>query len=732
MPFTKSGANAEKIWTTRPGVSPTNPDEPADYVDIATLTAEQVSADTPLGVANGITIGTDQGLLVNQRTVADINNFPDAAAVQAADLTGVSAIAIATAVFAQAATNTTAVDDGVDIIVSGDNKRLVRIAGERSFLEFVSADEAVQIVSGASTTDHTADIQAFLELGGQLHFPNGTYNIAAAGANAGGVLATITKDISVTCAAEARFVAGTGLDGDMIRIVPPTNGTGLTRKVNVRWFGGYFDMSGQLVSTSIPFGTVAPYIPANQGASATIDGLSIRGSYNDGGTGANGFGNVDVMFAEFYAGDHWMSAGGDQAVVVGPGTDRASVSNCKFIGLRDLGVYGTTEDSVIAPGGFISITKNYFENCFGAGSVKHSVKGWEFRANETLNCVLGFFATILGGTGTASGIVMGNRFLGSRINVRLDQCTSVTVFGNTGEDYGAFEEDGVTPFTLYQAEAYQLNGCSLCTVEANRSIGVSAAHAADNPRHVSLREYIGTPSEYNHIVNNVSDGFDRSGREEAGEADFNRIENNSEITGNNDFVVSGANTSEIRYDLSTGLRTFMSQQLFADGTAAEPIIARRSQTSTGIGFALNEVFATIAGTKRLQVLDDGLAFVNAVGAGLALKTSEVVASGLTGASVTLAGARPIRRNILSVSARIRTDLAGVTGFSLGDGVDVDRYGTVSGTTAGTTTQATSFRADPFSWGITAEDIVITANGGNFAAGEIVVCVTYLEAIAPTS
>ena len=119
MPFTKSGANAEKFWVTRPGTSPTVAGEPADYTDLETIATNLVSADvgngltvggdsglfvaagggsvstdTPLNLPNGITTGSDSGLLVNQRLVAAVNHFDTAANARLASLTSVSQISV--------------------------------------------------------------------------------------------------------------------------------------------------------------------------------------------------------------------------------------------------------------------------------------------------------------------------------------------------------------------------------------------------------------------------------------------------------------------------------------------------------------------------------------------------------------------------------------------------------------------------------------------------------------
>jgi polygalacturonase len=88
----------------------------------------------------------------------------------------------------------------------------------------------------------------------------------------------------------------------------------------------------------------------------------------------------------------------------------------------------------------------------------------------------------------------------------------------------------------------------------------------------------------------------------------------------------------------------------------------------------------------------------------------------TGATATAAGFIPSGALLLGVSSYITTGLntaSGVTGFTIGDGSDVDRWGTVSTTTAGTKTNATSWTDGNIQVFPTGSDIVLTAAGGTF-------------------
>jgi len=100
--------------------------------------------------------------------------------------------------------------------------------------------------------------------------------------------------------------------------------------------------------------------------------------------------------------------------------------------------------------------------------------------------------------------------------------------------------------------------------------------------------------------------------------------------------------------------------------------------------------------------------------------------------VTLSNTVPAGRFLLGVTTRISAVLTGggVTGYSVGDGSDVDRWGTVVGTAVDTTSDSTDFTADPLQFSITDEDIVITFTGGNPSSGTVQVISHYFDLSPP--
>jgi hypothetical protein len=113
----------------------------------------------------------------------------------------------------------------------------------------------------------------------------------------------------------------------------------------------------------------------------------------------------------------------------------------------------------------------------------------------------------------------------------------------------------------------------------------------------------------------------------------------------------------------------------------------------------------------------------------ALKTARATLSNVSGASVTASGIIPDGAVVVGVTTKVTTGLGttlGTTGYTVGDGTDVDRWGAITGTAAGTSSDNRDWTATTVQAFTAASDIVITATGGNFdATGVIYVSVQYL-------
>lgn len=110
---------------------------------------------------------------------------------------------------------------------------------------------------------------------------------------------------------------------------------------------------------------------------------------------------------------------------------------------------------------------------------------------------------------------------------------------------------------------------------------------------------------------------------------------------------------------------------------------------------------------------------------LGIKTSRTVTTVPSAASFTLTGAIPAGVLLLGVTTRIDTTCTTATGYTVGDGSDVDLWGVAAAVAAGTATGGAAFTAAGASgtFSTTARDVVVTASGGSFdGTGVITVCV----------
>jgi hypothetical protein len=78
-----------------------------------------------------------------------------------------------------------------------------------------------------------------------------------------------------------------------------------------------------------------------------------------------------------------------------------------------------------------------------------------------------------------------------------------------------------------------------------------------------------------------------------------------------------------------------------------------------------------------------------------------------------------------VTTRVGTTLTGATGYTIGDGTDADRWGDITGTAIGTTSDNANWTAGTIECFTAGGEVTLTAKGSNFTAGAIEICVFYL-------
>lgn len=110
-------------------------------------------------------------------------------------------------------------------------------------------------------------------------------------------------------------------------------------------------------------------------------------------------------------------------------------------------------------------------------------------------------------------------------------------------------------------------------------------------------------------------------------------------------------------------------------------------------------------------------------------TAKTTLASVSGATVTATSLIPDGAIVVGVTTKVTVSLGtggGTTGYQVGDGSDADRWGQIAGTAAGTSTDNTNWTATTVQAFTSAQNVVITADGGNFnGTGSIEVAVQYL-------
>lgn len=459
--------------------------------------------------------------------------------------------------------------------------------------------------------------------GGDIFIPAGDYRIAAGDKpNTGGAIVRLRATTRVFCHPKTRFIAGTGLDGDMVRVEVDSE-----RNINFEWHGGTFDQTEQKISTSVPFddeGQIYRPPAHKRGESPTTDGLSVSGRHGPDATARIGINRCVVMGVTTIGNsrpglEHWQMAGGDSGIFVGSCRD-AYIGNCRTIGNRDLGIYGSggSHPGII---GRVVIEGNVHINCFHGSAIKRWVERSRISGNYAENCIRGFqFNTIDEIASLAKTVeVSGN--LGHRcgVPIRMQRCTGFSVRDNHFTDLGAQIKD---PELILEAEwlkgAWTVDsqaeltgiiaeGCTRGVVVSNTVIGLTPGAEtvrADRRRLIDCVDNAGTKSSFITWMGNAGDGLRTAGRDTGNSNSF--IENVVYNSKTPHMEKLGTNSYEVR--LSDKNARIQGSPLLGSGTAAAPLIAHETQTDTGLHLAAKTVGVSVTGKDRIRANDLGVAF----------------------------------------------------------------------------------------------------------------------------
>jgi len=96
----------------------------------------------------------------------------------------------------------------------------------------------------------------------------------------------------------------------------------------------------------------------------------------------------------------------------------------------------------------------------------------------------------------------------------------------------------------------------------------------------------------------------------------------------------------------------------------------------------------------------------------------------SGSSATAVGLIPAGSFVIGITVRVTTTVTGPSGFDVGDGIDVDRWGNSIAVASGTTTDITDFTSGAVTNFPVANDVVITSDGVDFTGGAVRITVHY--------
>lgn len=399
----------------------------------------------------------------------------------------------------------TGVDDGGSYhnMANGNQLELV-IEGRINVLTYGVKRDGV--------TDISAQFINVARLGKPLYVPDGNYFISAKGANTDGILLdNFTVDLDVLCDDGATFIAD-AIDGDMIRITVPADGTGLpSNLLNWKWKGGTFDQRLQKNSTSVPFST--PYPPVNVGTTATAEAIYMQCYYTDGGSqpAVDEVQLEDITTVGSYV--HWNLAGGDGGLFIA-GAVNIKIYNCTDYGQRDAGVYMSGDNIDFGITKSVKIhNQNSINSCTGV-TVKRAAENISISGCHGQNTLLPITLQYIGDS-IKGAVVNGNTSEGAWRAFRMDECQGVTMTGNVVKNIGHTMDNGAIPPTTFTTGiAFDLSGCTGCNVGFNIVDGKNPLYtstAFGDAFILQIYTDTGTQSANNNIGNNTVTGIGDGG-----------------------------------------------------------------------------------------------------------------------------------------------------------------------------------------------------------------------------
>lgn len=242
------------------------------------------------------------------------------------------------------------------------------------------------------TAAKRSNIEKALSQASEVEFQSGTYTINER------INVTLGEQNKLSVNAAGATFKSDGVDGDLIRIAGGNSSRGRALaqatteaaksrlRTDIEWTGGVIDISGSKVAAKYrPKGNNEPKGSDRIGTSATTDGLSIKGAAtgnkSDHAVGSVTIKNVEINGVGVGSRNRWDKSGGDSGLFI---TDaiRINVSDSKFIGARDAGVYISDKDGVGTES--VIFENNLFDGNHDGFAAKRGIDNVTLRNNTFL------------------------------------------------------------------------------------------------------------------------------------------------------------------------------------------------------------------------------------------------------------------------------------------------------------------------------------------------------------
>lgn len=166
------------------------------------------------------------------------------------------------------------------------------------------------------------------------------------------------------------------------------------------------------------------------------------------------------------------------------------------------------------------------------------------------------------------------------------------------------------------------------------------------------------------------------------------------------------------------------------------LTVKKSDTDTLVVTDVSNIKILRVDTTNEEVIASGKLTINHLPSSEGLVETSIqhvtaVTGNLSGQTATLAGLIPAGVLLLGITTSVLSLPGGPTGYDVGDGVDVDRWGASIGTAIGTDSDITDYTSTALTYFPTGSDVVITSDGIDFTnSGNIRVAVHYMTLVAP--